>query len=115
MLSGGSPQLGSASVAEDTVGSLLLSSATEDFVGTYEVQAPYNQTFNPGTIDSNNSKFYSTNGYSNIVDGTFVVVGGSVTVTKDGDEYVVEGELIDDYPYGGPHKLTFHARGKVVE
>ena len=114
-LSGGSPQMGTASTAEDTVGSLLLSSATEDFTGTYEVQSPFNQTFDPGTIDSNNSKFYSTNGYSNLADGTFVVVGGTVTVTKDGDEYVVEGVLLDDYPYGGPHKLTIHARGVLVQ
>ena len=47
-------------------------------------------------------------------DGYFVLQGGTLTVTADGDGLLFEGEFTDDYPYGEPHKLKIHARGVVA-
>ena len=70
-------------------------------------------------MDAMNSAFYST--YTSegaryyVSDGYFGVGGGTLTVTKDGDEYIFEGDFTDDYPYGEPHKLLLHARGKIEQ
>lgn len=111
--SGGHPQIGAKKVADDTAGKLLLSSATEDFTGSYTVEPVGEQTFAAGTVDAANSKFYSYYGNYYVPDGTFQLGGGTLTVTKDGEEYVIEGSFTDDYPYGEPHKLKIYARGVV--
>ena len=111
--SGGHPQIGAEKVADQTEGVLLLSSETEDFTGSYTVEPVGEQAFTAGTVDASNSKFYSYYGNYYVPDGTFRLGGGTLTVTKDGEEYVIEGELTDDYPYGEPHKLTIHARGAI--
>ena len=110
---GGHPQIGAEKVADDTAGKLLLSSATEDFTGSYTVEPVGEQAFTAGTVDAANSLFYSYYGNYYVPDGTFRLGGGTLTVTKDGEGYVIEGELTDDYPYGEPHKLTIHARGAI--
>lgn len=109
----GHPQLGVGEIADDTLGSIMLSSATEDFTGTFVVEPANKQSFSAGTVDGFNSSIFSVSGPYYVSDGIFKPAGGSLTVTKDGEEYVVEGVLTDDYPYGEPHKLTIHSRGTI--
>ena len=111
---GATSQLGVNEEAEETEGLLLLSSATEDFTGSYTVEPINQQNFTAGTVDAYNSSFYSYYGYYYVSDGYFKPNGGTLTVTKDGDNYIVEGVLTDDYPYGEPHKLTIHAVGQIA-
>ena len=114
----GAPQFGTTK-ADSTVGALLISSETAEIEGIYKVQPVSQQNFAAGTMDAMNSAFYST--YTSegaryyVSDGYFGVGGGTLTVTKDGDEYIIEGSFTDDYPYGESHKLVIHARGKIVQ
>ena len=114
----GAPQFGTTK-ADSTVGALLISSETAEIEGIYKVQPVSQQNFAAGTMDAMNSAFYST--YTSegaryyVSDGYFGVGGGTLTVTKDGDEYIFEGDFTDDYPYGEPHKLLLHARGKIEQ
>ena len=110
----GNPQIGSSAVADGTVGMLLLSSATNDFTGSFTVEPVSEQNLTPGTVDAYNSKFYSFAGYYALADGYFALQGGTLTVTADGDGLLFDGEFTDDYPYGEPHKLKIHARGVVA-
>ncbi|MGM9792534.1 MAG: BACON domain-containing protein [Candidatus Cryptobacteroides sp.] len=112
-MEGGHPQLGANDVADDTIGSIMLSSATEDFTGTFVVEPANKQSFSAGTVDGFNSSIFSYYNTYYVSDGVFIPAGGTVTVTKEGEEYVVEGVLTDDYPYGEPHKLTIHSRGTI--
>lgn len=112
--SGGNPQIGTSGTADSTEGVLLLSSATNDFTGTFTVEPASEQNFTPGTVDGYNSYFGSYIGIYALDDGYFVLQGGTLTVTADGDGLLFEGEFTDDYPYGEPHKLKIHARGVVA-
>lgn len=111
---GGNPQIGTSGTADSTEGLLLLSSATNDFTGTFTVEPASEQNFTPGTVDGYNSYFGSYIGTYALDDGYFVLQGGTLTVTADGDGLLFEGEFTDDYPYGEPHKLKIHARGVVA-
>ena len=111
---GGNPQIGTSGTADSTEGVLLLSSATNDFTGTFTVEPASEQNFTPGTVDGYNSYFGSYIGKYALDDGYFVLQGGTLTVTADGDGLLFEGEFTDDYPYGEPHKLKIHARGVVA-
>ncbi|MGM9792532.1 MAG: BACON domain-containing protein [Candidatus Cryptobacteroides sp.] len=111
---GGNPQLGVNEPAYDTAGYIMLSSATEEFTGSYVVEPASEQAFTAGTVDAYNSYFYSYDADLYYVsDGVFQIAGGKLTVTKDGDNYIIEGEFTDDYPYGEPHKLVIHAVGQI--
>ena len=112
--SDGNPQIGTSGTADSTEGVLLLSSATNDFTGTFTVEPVSEQNFTPGTVDGYNSYFGSYIGKYALDDGYFVLQGGTLTVTADGDGLLFEGEFTDDYPYGEPHKLKIHARGVVA-
>ena len=112
--SGGNPQIGTSGTADSTEGVLLLSSSTNDFTGTFTVEPASEQNFTPGTVDGYNSYFGSYIGIYALDDGYFVLQGGTLTVTADGDGLLFEGEFTDDYPYGEPHKLKIHARGVVA-
>ena len=114
----GHPQFGTTK-ADSTEGSMLINSVTEEIEGVYTVQPASQQNFAAGTVDALNSAFYST--YTSegsryyVSDGYFGLGGGTLTVTKEGDEYVFEADFTDDYPYGEPHRLVLHARGKIEQ
>ena len=114
--SDGHPQLGTAHVADKTNGAVLINSATSDFVGTYVVEPSNRRTLGPGTLDSYNSGFASSyDTYYYVEDSKVCLGSGTMTITPDGDGYLVEGDFKDDYHYSEPHKLVLHARGTVVE
>ena len=113
--SDGHPQLGSAHVADKTNGSVLINSETPDFTGTFVVEPSNRRTLGPGTLDSYNSGFASSyDTYYYVEDSKFCLGGGTLTITPDGDGYLVEGDFTDDYHYGEPHKLKIHARGVLA-
>ena len=114
--SDGHPQLGTAHVADKTNGAVLINSATSDFVGTYVVEPSNRRSLGPGTLDSYNSGFASSyDTYYYVEDSKVCLGSGTMTITPDGDGYLVEGDFKDDYHYSEPHKLVLHARGTVVE
>ena len=111
--SDGNPQIGSSAVADATVGMLMLSSATNDFTGTFTVEPASERNYAPGTVDPYFSFFGSYIGENALEDGYFAVHGGTLTVTADGDGLLFEGEFTADDPSNSPHKLKIHARGVV--
>lgn len=112
---GGTPDLGSSDAAIDTFGSIGICSETEDITGTYVLKSTFDTSLTPGTISGPDTMFYSYDSdWYFIEDGVFNPGNGTLTITKDGDSYIIEGSFEEDYPYGDRdlHKLAIHFKGE---